>query len=236
MSVPLHLVILAGGRGERARRPDDARPKQFVQVAGRPLFAWSVARLASHPDVASLALTCPEEFAATSAVELEAAAPGVPHVLAAPGATRTASTLSALEALAVAQRPGAEDLVAVHDAARPLVCEDLLARLAAAALRAGGAVPGTPVTDTTVRLGADGRLEYLSRRDLRGVQTPQVFRWAPFLAAHRRAAAAGQTFTDDGGLMAAAGRAPALVEGDAGNFKVTTSEDLAAVTARLALS
>lgn len=225
----LHLIVLAGGDGRRARRDDADVPKQFQAVGGRPLWLWSVERLGAHPAVASLTLTCPDDRRAAMAAALPAAVGGRPPILASPGPTRTASTLSALEALAAAVGPGPDDLAAVHDAARPLADLDLLDRLLAAAVIHGGAVPGVPVTDTTVREGDDGRLVYLPRAELRGVQTPQVFRWGPFLAAHRAAAARGEAYTDDGGLMAAVGRAPVLVEGDPHNAKITTAADLDAL-------
>ena len=231
MTPVLHLIILAGGDGHRARRDGADAPKQFQNVGGRPLWRWSVDALAGHPAVASLTLTCGAAWRDELRADLPARVGGHAPVLADPGPTRTASTLSALEALAVVAAPAPDDLVAVHDAARPLADHALLDRLLAAAAAHGGAVPCVPVTDTTVRVGADGRLAYLPRAELRGVQTPQVFRWEEFLAAHRAAAARGESFTDDGGLMAAAGRPPVLVDGDARNAKITTAADLDALRA-----
>ncbi len=102
---------------------------------------------------------------------------------------------------------------------------DLLERLAVAARVHGGAVPGVPVADTIVAAVEDGA-QYLHRDVLRAVQTPQVFRWAPFQTAHEQAHRVGSSFTDDGGLMAAAGHPPQVVPGDHANWKVTTAEDL----------
>ena len=113
---------------------------------------------------------------------------------------------------------------------RPFASTALLERLAEAAERHGGAVPGLEVADTVVAL-ADGTdpapVRYLPRASLRAVQTPQVFRWKPFLLAHRWAHETGAAFTDDGGLLAARGRPPALVPGESGNWKVTSAADLA---------
>ena len=66
---------------------------------------------------------------------------------------------------------------------------------------------------------------YLDRSSLVGVQTPQVFRWDLFHAAHAWAAEAGAVFTDDGGLLAERGQAPVVVAGEQGNWKVTTNGD-----------
>ena len=116
--------------------------------------------------------------------------------------------------------------MAVHDAARPFANAELLDRLVSAAVRHGGAIPGVPVSDTVVDAGS-GRMgvRYLSRSDLQAVQTPQVFRWGPFSAAHGWAARAGRSWTDDGGLLAERGHPPVVVPGEPGNWKITTPDD-----------
>ena len=231
-----HLVILAGGSGSRAVRLGDETPKQFQMVAGRPLLAWSVVRLMAHPDVATLTMTCPDDDHKTLESILEQLDLKQPWFIAPAGPTRTASTWLTLEALTSRHQPSPGDLVAVHDAARPLADRDLLSRLIAAATQHGGAVPCVPVTDTTVSMDQDGRLDYLNREQLRAVQTPQVFTWEPFYQAHRTAAAANSSFTDDGGLMADAGHRPCLVDGDLANSKVTTADDLDALRSHLEAS
>lgn len=227
---PLHLVILAGGGGTRARTDAAAQPKQFADAAGRPLVAWSARTLAAHPATVSLTVTCAADWRDAVA----AALPGspAPH-FAEPGPTRTASTWSALETLRAGASPDGDDLVAIHDAARPFASLDLLTRLHAAARDAGGAVPGLPVADTVVRREDDGSVTYLRRDLLHAVQTPQVFRWAPLHAAHAWAAAEGRGYTDDGGLLAARAAPPVVVAGEPGNWKVTTADDLERACARL---
>ncbi len=220
---PLHLVILAGGDGTRARTDATAPPKQFTDAAGRPLLAWSARQLAAHPAVVSLTVTC-DPVRREDVAEALPAAPA-PR-FADPGPTRTASTWSALELLRAEASPADTDLVAIHDAARPFASVDLLARLHAAAREAGGAVPGLPVADTVVRREEDGAVTYLRRDLLHAVQTPQVFRWALLHEAHAWAAGEGRDFTDDGGLLAARGAPSTIVEGEAANWKVTTAADL----------
>ena len=91
-----------------------------------------------------------------------------------------------------------------------------------------------PVPDTVVQLdpgGSDDDIaerpvaQYLERRLLAAVQTPQVARWSDLHAAHARAADEGLSFTDDGGLLAASGIAPVVVMGETGNWKITTEQD-----------
>jgi len=224
-ALPLHLIILAGGSGTRAAA-GDAPPKQFAVVAGRRLLGWSAHALAAHPAVASLTVTCAAPWRA-------AVAKGLPERpvarFADPGSTRTASTWSALEVLREAVRPGDDDLVAVHDAARPFAGTDLLGRVYEAARDDGGAVPGVPVADTIVsaRPGSDGSVLYLERETLFAVQTPQVFRWSLLHDVHAWAVRVGASFTDDGSLLAERHDPPVMVPGDAANWKVTTADDLA---------
>ncbi len=235
-ALPLHVIVVAGGEGHRARTGGDEAPKQFQLVGGRLLLLHGLEAFLALPSTASVTVAAPPFWQAVVREAL-AAATKLPATVCDGGATRTASTGQAAEALQRVCAPLDDDLVAVHDAARPWVTAELIGRLVAAAAAHGGAVPGVEVTDTIVALedtGDDGArgLSYLPRAGLRALQTPQVFRWRPFLEAHRWARATGASFTDDGGLLAARGLPPVLVPGETGNRKITTAEDLMAARAR----
>jgi 2-C-methyl-D-erythritol 4-phosphate cytidylyltransferase/2-C-methyl-D-erythritol 2,4-cyclodiphosphate synthase len=227
---PLHLIVLAGGRSARARRGDSTAPKQFRHAGRRMLFVVPVAELATLPEVATVTVVVPEAWRPVAEIVLDEAKLAVPVILAPAGEHRTASTVNALRALAEAREPGPKDLVAVHDAARPFATRHLLRRVAEAAARHGGAVPGVAVPDTIVQLTEGPVPEaagaaYLERAALQAVQTPQVFIWESFLAAHVWCAEQELRFTDDGGLMAARGAPPVVVMGETDNWKVTTESD-----------
>jgi 2-C-methyl-D-erythritol 4-phosphate cytidylyltransferase len=131
----------------------------------------------------------------------------------------------------VAEVPQDAVVVLVHDAARPLLPEEVIERVLAP-LSEGwdGVVPGLRVADTLKRVGTDGAVhETISRDSLWAVQTPQAFP-ADVL---RRALAGGADATDCAGLVEAAGGRVKVVEGDARLLKVTTREDLAKVAAWL---
>lgn len=142
------------------------------------------------------------------------------------GADRQESVLLGLRAL------GPCALVAVHDAARPLVTPELIARGLEAAARWGSALCAVPAKSTFKLVDAEGRVVSTPPRErLREAQTPQVFRYAELLETHERAAREGRAYTDDAALMEAAGHEVRVYEGAYSNIKVTTPEDLPLVRA-----
>src|SRR5262249_51051189 len=211
-------VVVAAGRGLRA---GGDQPKQYRMVGGQPVIRPSLATLAAHPGIGAVQpVIHPEDVH-----RFEGASAGLallPAVFG--GATRQASVRAGLEALA-SRKP---ELVLVHDAARPFASPTLIARAIAAA-RSGAAVPVLPVVDTVKTIDVAGAITGTIDRDrLRVVQTPQAFGFDLLLDAHRRAAEAGRDdFTDDAALAEWAGVKVTTFEGEAGNVKLTTSEDFA---------
>ncbi len=136
------------------------------------------------------------------------------------GATRQDSVRAGLEALA----PHQPDLVLVHDAARPFIPPGTIPALLAALETAPGAIPAIPVADTLKRVAGGRITETVPRAGLYRAQTPQAFRFAVLLAAHRAAPAAQAT--DDAALLEAAGQPVAIVPGSEDNIKLTYKEDL----------
>jgi 2-C-methyl-D-erythritol 4-phosphate cytidylyltransferase/2-C-methyl-D-erythritol 2,4-cyclodiphosphate synthase len=202
-------ILVAAGSGSRFGAET---PKQFLRLAGRPVIRHAAESLARQVD-----LLQPVGEAGPIAAALEGMAflPVVPG-----GATRQASVRAGLEALV----PHAPDLVLVHDAARPLIPADTIPALLEALERAPGAIPAVPVADTLKR-GANGQIvETVPRAGLFRAQTPQAFRFAALLAAHR--APATDTATDDASLLEAAGQTVLLVPGADENIKLTYPEDL----------
>jgi len=208
-------LVVAAGTGERF---GGGLPKQYRNLAGRPVLRHAVERLAGHPSIDAVCVVRrPEHLeayrAALAGLELLAPVEG--------GATRQESVLRGLEALA----PRAAERVLIHDAARPLIDAGTIARVIAALDATDGAIAAVPVTDTLKRAGAEGRIAAtVERAGLWRAQTPQGFRFGPILAAHR--AAAGQALTDDAAVAEAAGLAVALVPGSEDNLKITTDDDL----------
>ena len=216
-------IIVAGGAGERLGLD---RPKAFAELGGRPLLAESLERLDGSDWVDAIVVAAPagwEEPAILLAEEL-AASKVVSCVTG--GATRVASVQAALADVAEEAI-----VVLVHDAARPLLADEIVERVLAP-LGEGydGVVPVLPVGDTLKRVEGALVVETVAREGIFAAQTPQAF-----LAPALRAALAGDVVdaTDCASLVERRGGRIAAVEGDPRLLKVTTSDDLALVAALL---
>jgi len=214
------VAVPAAGSGQRmggARKP-------FLDLAGEPLLKRAVAPFLADPRVVAVAVALGEDEALAPPAWLAEMDPRIRIV--AGGATRAESVRFALAAL-----PGDVDVVAVHDAARPLVTPELVARCIDVAAGGEGAVAGCPAVDTMKEVGPDGRVEGTpDRRRLWHAQTPQVF---PADALRKAYAGDLEGATDDASLMERAGLPVRMVEGGTANLKVTRPEDLALAEALL---
>jgi 2-C-methyl-D-erythritol 4-phosphate cytidylyltransferase len=207
-------ILVAAGRGERLALE---HPKAFAKLGEDPLLAEPLRRLEESGWIDAIVLVAPagwEEPAILLAEEIgaskvSACVPG--------GETRTDSVRAG-----VAEVPEDAAVIVVHDAARPLVSEDVILRVIAA-LGEGfdGAVPGLALADTVKRVRDGVVVETVPRDDLVAVQTPQAF-VAPVL----RAALARGEGSDCASLVERNGGRIKVVEGDEKLLKVTTRADL----------
>ncbi|MDW8106941.1 MAG: 2-C-methyl-D-erythritol 4-phosphate cytidylyltransferase, partial [Armatimonadota bacterium] len=216
----LHALILAAGSGVRFGKPD----KLWQRLQGAPVWRHAVWHLLSHPMVNSGTLAvAPNGAAPYEAYLREYPAPKPLQVIPCGGATRQQTVQNAL-----AYIPQEATLVAIHDAARPLIRAALLERLFEAARTYGAAVPALPVQETIKRAPDGVRVETtVSREGLYRVQTPQVFRadWLRAAYSHADAQLLAEA-TDDAQLLEQAGYPVHLVAGDPHNLKLTTPDDL----------
>jgi 2-C-methyl-D-erythritol 4-phosphate cytidylyltransferase / 2-C-methyl-D-erythritol 2,4-cyclodiphosphate synthase len=218
--VSIAVIIVAGGRGTRVGSP---LPKQLIEVGGQTMLRRSVLACDAHPALAELVVVLPAELLADGAALVGPTSH--PCRLVAGGMRRQDSVRAGFEVLSAEV-----SLVLVHDAARPFVRAEVFDRVIEAARRVGAAVPGVPVTDTVKRTRGAGSaravVETVSRDGLWLAQTPQGF--TRDVLARALAAGAGMTeATDEARLVEQAGGQVAMVEGDSGNVKLTTSEDIA---------
>jgi 2-C-methyl-D-erythritol 4-phosphate cytidylyltransferase / 2-C-methyl-D-erythritol 2,4-cyclodiphosphate synthase len=214
---PAAGIVVAAGQGLRAGQP---LPKQFALWRGKPVVRHAVEALLAG-GVAPVAVVIPESAEDVARAALDGLQGGVR--LVGGGTTRQDSVRNGLEALV----EDAPVHVLIHDAARPALSGEVIDRLREALLEQPGAIPVLPVVDSLAHaegalMGAPARREALRR-----VQTPQAFRYADILTAHRvwdGPANAG----DDAQVAQAAGLSIALVEGDEALHKLTYASDFAA--------
>jgi 2-C-methyl-D-erythritol 4-phosphate cytidylyltransferase len=221
--VTVWAILLAAGRGERLGLE---HPKAFAKLGEDPLLAEPLRRLEDSDWIDGIVVVAPPGWEEPAILLAEELGCGKANACVAGGATRADSVRAGL-----AEVPEDALVVLVHDAARPLVSDDVIGRVLAP-LSEGweGAVPGLPVTDTLKRVGSDGGiLETVPREELYAVQTPQAF-LAPVL---RRAVAGDTDATDCAALVEAAGGRVKVVEGDPRLLKVTTADDLAKIASWL---
>ncbi|QDO98505.1 bifunctional 2-C-methyl-D-erythritol 4-phosphate cytidylyltransferase/2-C-methyl-D-erythritol 2,4-cyclodiphosphate synthase [Ferrovibrio terrae] len=212
-------LIVAAGRGSRA---GGEKPKQYQMLGGKPLLRYSLETLLGHAAVARVAVVIHPDDSTAYADALGDLA-GHPR-LAPPclgGTARQDSVRLGLEALA----PEQPSHVLIHDAARPFLGQIQVDRLIETLAQAAGAVLAIPVVDTLKRDDGGYARSGVERQGLWRVQTPQAFRFADILTAHRQSA--GLSLTDDAAVAERAGLAVKLVPGTEENFKVTEPDDFA---------
>lgn len=205
-------MVVAAGKGLRSGQ---SVPKQFAIWRGKPLVRHSVeAFLASG--ISPVVVVIPDDFRHVAAGALA----GLDVKTLAGGDTRQLSVRKGLAALE-GTMPSA---VLIHDAARPALSTDVIDRLLAALEHQPGVIPVLPVVDSVVHANADIMGSPARRERLRRVQTPQAFRFAEILAAHR-AWNGPPDAGDDAQVAQAAGLEVGLVEGDEALSKLTFASD-----------
>jgi 2-C-methyl-D-erythritol 4-phosphate cytidylyltransferase len=211
--VSVWAIVAAAGRGDRLGLD---RPKAFAALRGLPLLAESLERLEATDWVDALVVAAPEGWEEPAILLAEELGCGKVSSCVTGGSTRADSVRRAL-----AEVPEDAAAVLVHDAARPLITEEVVARVLGP-LGEGwdGAVPGLPLADTVKRVQGETVVETVPRDDLVAVQTPQAF-----VASVLRGASTGDA-SDCAALVERVGGRVKVVPGDPRLLKVTEPSDL----------
>ena len=211
------VVIVAAGASTRA---STGELKQLRWLAGKPMLLHSLHTFMARPDVVSVVCVLPARYAGDPPPWVFQC--DVDRLMIAPGgATRTESVANGLDDL-----PDEARIVLVHDAARPLVDDATIDRVVQRVRLGESAVAALPVIDTLKEVDESNHIvRTIDRARLWRAQTPQGFPREVIVRAHREAAAARLTATDDAGLCERLGIPVSVVPGSERALKITTEED-----------
>ena len=210
-------LIPAAGRGERLGRGAN---KVFATVAGRPILAHTLSVFESGAAVEEIILVVGEREVETAGDLVGRFGFAKVRDVVVGGAHRQDSVRRGLEKVS-------SNIVAIHDAARPLVTAQIIEQSIAEARRDGACIAAIPVIDTVKSASSEALVtETLDRGNLFAVQTPQTFRTDLIRRAYERAYADGFYATDDAALVERIGENVCIVPGSPDNIKITTPADL----------
>jgi 2-C-methyl-D-erythritol 4-phosphate cytidylyltransferase len=215
--VNVFAVIVAGGVGSRM---DNALPKQFLPLAGKPLMYYAIQNfLNAFADVQIIVVMHPDYFSHFNEVQKHIATPcDIKMVVG--GATRFHSVQNGIAAI---ENASAEDIVLVHDAARPFAKPSLVKDIVGAAKTSGVVIPVMPIAESLRRV-EQGQSTPLDRSLIFRVQTPQAAQYALISKAFSQEFS--EAFTDEATVLEAAGNKVFTMQGVEENIKITTPQDL----------
>ncbi|MEP6909226.1 MAG: 2-C-methyl-D-erythritol 4-phosphate cytidylyltransferase [Actinomycetota bacterium] len=221
-------ILAAAGRGDRLGLD---RPKAFAPLNDRPLIAEPLERLDASDWIEGIVVAAPPDWEEPCILVAEEVAAGKVAATVTGGQSRSESVRNAL-----AEVPDHATVVLVHDAARPLITDEVIERVISG-LSDGwdGAVPALPIADTVKRVEGEAVLETLDRERLVTVQTPQAFLAAALRDAFSDPALQETVATspDCARLVEARGGRVRIVEGDPHLLKVTDPAHLERIAAWL---
>ncbi|OKL40659.1 2-C-methyl-D-erythritol 4-phosphate cytidylyltransferase [Pontibacter flavimaris] len=211
---PEYAIIVAGGSGSRMQHE---LPKQFMEVAGKPILMHTIERFHKYNPAVRMVVVLPQEQLNTWRSLCQKHGFRLFHMTVPGGATRFGSVRNGLDAVM------GDGLVAVHDGVRPFVAVETIQAAYEAAATYGSAVVAVSPKDSIRELTAEGS-RAVPRAKYKLVQTPQVFQASILRKAYEQPEQ--EYFTDDASVVESIGESITLVEGSYRNIKITTPEDL----------
>ncbi len=212
-------IIAAGGSGTRL---GDEIPKQFLDLDGKPIIAWSLEAFSRANEISEIVVVAPLDYLKeVEQYAKKAIGQRLPFKVVPGGATRQESVKNGL--LSASSQM---EWIAVHDAARPFVSPYEIDALCLMARELGAAILGKKVIDT-IKQVEDGIItKTIDRSKLVAALTPQVCKKKDLFMAYQKAKETGFVATDEASLLEFAGINVAVHFGSSFNFKITTKEDL----------
>lgn len=215
-----HVIIVAGGSGTRMKQ---VLPKQFIEISGKPIVVHTIEAFLAYDPHIHLILVLPESHLTTWNTVKKDYLQQVSVDVAIGGSTRFQSVSSGLDQVD-------NGLVAIHDAVRPLISTEVIARSFESADQYGSGVVMVPMKDSVREIHGDGS-SFRDRSKYLAVQTPQTFQAELIKLAFEQGES--PLFTDDASVYESAGHQVKIVSGEYSNIKITTPEDLIIATALL---
>lgn len=221
---------MAGGSGTRA---GGDIPKQFQLLAGRPIILYSIDAFVREDAATRLVIVVHRQWEEElrRMILNDKDLSDIEYIITTGGASRPESVSRGLEMLTDMPE---DTFVAVHDAARPMIDSELIARGWGCVADADGAVPVVPLTDSIRRHLKEGGSETLNRADFCLVQTPQVFPLSLLREAYGSVDLSDSSLTDDASVVERFGKKVKLYQGDPANMKVTNPIDFTIAEALMA--
>ena len=209
-----YALILAGGSGKRM---GNEIPKQFVEIAGKPVLIHTLENFQAYDPQISIILVLPKEQTDFWKNLCDKYHCNISHTIAEGGRERFFSVKNGLNAIT------GDGIVFIHDGVRPLVNHETLRRCQVMAEALGNAIPAIPVAES-VRYMTEESSKPVDRSRLRLIQTPQTFRIPLIKKAYEQPYI--ESFTDDASVLEQTGEPVHLTEGNRENIKITWPDDL----------
>lgn len=216
-------IILAGGSGTRM---GSDIPKQFIDIYGKPLIIHTIESFDANPNIDSIAIACKKEWQEDLRIWIRKYGINKVQWIVDGGDTRQESIYKSL--MTIGKECGEDDIVVIHDSARPLISQRIINENIEGAKEFGAVDTVIPSADTIVKSIDENTIDSVPlRKELYLGQTPQSFKYSMILDAHNKAIENNNLeATDDCQLVLALNKDVHLVRGDKLNFKITTFEDL----------
>ncbi len=212
------VIVLAAGQGKRMKA---GKNKQFIELAGKPVIVHTLSVFEKDPSCKEIKLVINEKEKDIFNELLAQYPMKKIKELVKGGEERQDSVYNGLKSLQD------EEIVLVHDGARPFISRNVIHKLVETAAIEGAAIVGVPVKDTIKRVNQEGVVEEtVERSSLWSIQTPQAFRFPVLMQAHEQAKAEGFLGTDEASLVERIRIPVHIVEGEYENIKLTTPDDL----------
>lgn len=215
------VIIAAAGQGRRLGAPV---PKQYLKIGGEYVIAKTIKAFENMDEVDYIFVVTNEDFIDLCSSIIDESGFSKVEGIVAGGEERQDSVFNALQELN-SRKPGVS-LVLIHDGARPFVSSDVILNVIRKADETGAAVACVAMTNSVRKVVDKNTSTSVDRSDYYSVQTPQGFRKSLLIEAYDRAFDDGYSGTDDASVVERTGHEIAIVEGDYGNIKITTKEDL----------